>query len=64
MKGGDVLVGKVAPKGEKELTAEERLLKAILEKKLKMFKIHLTVPYGKSGTVIDVKTLTEKKEPN
>ncbi len=62
MKGGDVLVGKVAPKGEKELTAEERLLKAIFGEKAKDVQdTSLTVPYGKSGTVIDVKTLTEKE---
>ena len=59
--GGDILVGKVAPKGEKELTAEERLLKAIFGEKAKEVQdTSLTVPYGKGGTVVDVKTLTEK----
>ena len=61
VKGGDILVGKVAPKGEKELTAEERLLKAIFGEKAKDVQdTSLTVPYGKSGIVIDVKVLTEK----
>lgn len=59
--GGDILVGKVAPKGEKELTAEERLLKAIFGEKAKDVQdTSLTVPYGKSGIVIDVRVLTEK----
>jgi len=61
VKGGDILVGKVAPKGEKELTAEERLLKAIFGEKAKDVQdTSLTVPYGKSGIVVDVKVLTEK----
>lgn len=61
VKGGDILVGKVAPKGEKELTAEERLLKAIFGEKAKDVQdTSLTVPYGKSGIVVDVKILTEK----
>jgi DNA-directed RNA polymerase subunit beta len=61
VKGGDILVGKVAPKGEKELTAEERLLKAIFGEKAKDVQdTSLTVPYGKSGVVIDVRVLTEK----
>jgi len=61
IKGGDILVGKVAPKGEKELTAEERLLKAIFGEKAKDVQdTSLTIPYGKSGVVIDVRVLTEK----
>jgi DNA-directed RNA polymerase subunit beta len=61
VKGGDILVGKVAPKGEKELTAEERLLKAIFGEKAKDVQdTSLTIPYGKSGVVIDVRVLTEK----
>ncbi len=61
VKGGDILVGKVAPKGEKELTAEERLLKAIFGEKAKEVQdTSLTVPYGKGGTVIDIRTLTDK----
>lgn len=59
--GGDILVGKIAPKGEKELTAEERLLKAIFGEKAKEVQdTSLTVPYGKGGTVVDTKLLTEK----
>jgi len=59
--GGDILVGKVAPKGEKELTAEERLLKAIFGEKAKDVQdTSLTIPYGKSGVVVDVRVLTEK----
>ncbi|MCR4326602.1 MAG: DNA-directed RNA polymerase subunit beta, partial [Candidatus Roizmanbacteria bacterium] len=62
VKGGDVLVGKVAPKGEKELTAEERLLKAIFGEKAKEVQdTSLTVPYGKSGTVVHIRELEEKK---
>ncbi|OGK66434.1 DNA-directed RNA polymerase subunit beta [Candidatus Roizmanbacteria bacterium RIFOXYB2_FULL_41_10] len=61
VKGGDILVGKVAPKGEKELTAEERLLKAIFGEKAKDVQdTSLTISYGKSGIVTDVKVLTEK----
>ncbi len=61
VKGGDILVGKVAPKGEKELTAEERLLKAIFGEKAKEVQdTSLTIPYGKSGTVVNIKTLYEK----
>ncbi|PJE63984.1 DNA-directed RNA polymerase subunit beta [Candidatus Roizmanbacteria bacterium CG10_big_fil_rev_8_21_14_0_10_45_7] len=62
VKGGDVLVGKVAPKGEKELTAEERLLKAIFGEKAKEVQdTSLTVPYGKSGTVVHIRELEEKR---
>lgn len=62
VKGGDVLVGKVAPKGEKELTAEERLLKAIFGEKAKDVQdTSLTVPYGKGGTVVHIRELEEKK---
>lgn len=62
VKGGDVLVGKVAPKGEKELTAEERLLKAIFGEKAKEVQdTSLTVPYGKGGTVVNIRVLEEKK---
>ena len=61
VKGGDILVGKVAPKGEKELTADERLLKAIFGEKAKDVQdTSLTVPYGKSGIVTNIKVLTEK----
>ncbi len=62
---GDVLVGKVAPKGEKELSAEERLLRAIFGEKAKDVKdTSLRMPYGKKGTVVDVKIIDAKKDPN
>ena len=62
---GDILVGKVAPKGEKELSAEERLLRAIFGEKAKDVKdTSLRMPYGKKGTVVDVKVIDAKKEPN
>ena len=65
VKGGDVLVGKVAPKGEKELTAEERLLRAIFGEKAKDIKdTSLRIPYGKRGSVIDIETINGKKDPN
>ncbi|GIW62312.1 MAG: DNA-directed RNA polymerase subunit beta [Patescibacteria group bacterium] len=65
VKEGDILVGKVAPKGEKELTAEERLLRAIFGEKAKDVKdTSLRVPYGKRGTVIDVEVIDSKKDPN
>ena len=53
---GDILVGKVTPKGETELTAEERLLRAIFgEKAREVRDTSLRVPHGEYGTVIDVK---------
>jgi DNA-directed RNA polymerase subunit beta len=62
---GDVLVGKVAPKGEKELSAEERLLRAIFGEKAKDVKdTSLRMPYGKKGTVVKVQIIDAKKEPN
>ncbi len=52
---GDVLVGKVTPKGETELTAEERLLRAIFgEKAREVRDTSLKVPHGSGGRVIDV----------
>ena len=63
--GGDILVGKVAPKGEKELTAEERLLRAIFGEKAKDVKdTSLRMPYGKRGTVVNLETIDGKKDPN
>lgn len=54
----DILVGKIAPKGETELTAEERLLRAIFgEKAREVRDTSLRMPHGESGTVIDVKVL-------
>jgi DNA-directed RNA polymerase subunit beta len=53
---GDILVGKVTPKGETELTAEERLLRAIFgEKAREVRDTSLRVPHGENGTVVDVK---------
>jgi len=53
---GDILVGKVTPKGETELTAEERLLRAIFgEKAREVRDTSLRVPHGESGKVVDVK---------
>jgi len=56
VKPGDILVGKVTPKGETELSAEERLLRAIFNEKSKEVRdTSLKVPHGEAGTVIDVK---------
>ena len=58
---GDVLVGKVTPKGETELTPEERLLRAIFgEKAREVRDTSLKVPHGESGKVIDVKVQTRE----
>ncbi len=58
---GDILVGKVTPKGETELTAEERLLRAIFgEKAREVRNTSLKVPHGESGKVIDVKVFTRE----
>jgi len=65
VKGGDILIGKVAPKGEKELTAEERLLRAIFGEKAKDIKdTSLRMPYGKRGTVVNIEIIDGKKDPN
>jgi DNA-directed RNA polymerase subunit beta len=59
---GDVLVGKVTPKGETELTPEERLLRAIFgEKAREVRDTSLKVPHGESGKVIDVKVFTREE---
>ena len=56
---GDILVGKVTPKGETELTAEERLLRAIFgEKSREVRDTSLRVPHGEEGIVVDVKVFT------
>ncbi len=56
---GDILVGKVTPKGETELTAEERLLRAIFgEKAREVRDTSLRLPHGESGTIIDVKVFS------
>ncbi len=58
---GDILVGKVTPKGETDLTAEERLLRAIFgEKAREVRDTSLKVPHGESGIVVDVKVFTRK----
>ncbi len=58
---GDILVGKVTPKGETELTAEERLLRAIFgEKAREVRDTSLRAPHGESGTVVDVKVFTRE----
>ena len=58
---GDILVGKVTPKGETELTAEERLLRAIFgEKAREVRDTSLKVPHGESGTIVDVKVFTRQ----
>jgi DNA-directed RNA polymerase subunit beta len=58
---GDILVGKVTPKGETELTAEERLLRAIFgEKAREVRDTSLRVPHGESGIVVDVKVFSRE----
>ena len=58
---GDILVGKVTPKGETELTAEERLLRAIFgEKAREVRDTSLRVPHGEQGTIVDVKIFTRE----
>lgn len=58
---GDVLVGKVTPKGETELTAEERLLRAIFgEKAREVRDTSLRVPHGESGKIVDVKVFSRE----
>ncbi|MBQ5316900.1 MAG: DNA-directed RNA polymerase subunit beta [Oscillospiraceae bacterium] len=61
VRAGDILVGKVTPKGETELTAEERLLRAIFGEKAKEVRDNsLKVPHGASGVVVDVKEFTRE----
>ena len=61
VKSGDYLVGKVTPKGETELTAEERLLRAIFgEKAREVRDTSLKVPHGESGIIVDVKVFTRQ----
>ncbi len=58
---GDILVGKVTPKGETELTAEERLLRAIFgEKAREVRDTSLRVPHGETGIIVDVKVFTRE----
>ena len=61
IQAGDILVGKVTPKGETELTAEERLLRAIFgEKAREVRDTSLRAPHGESGIVVDVKVFTRE----
>ncbi|MDD2561713.1 MAG: DNA-directed RNA polymerase subunit beta [Eubacteriales bacterium] len=63
VRAGDILVGKVTPKGETELTAEERLLRAIFgEKAREVRDTSLKVPHGESGIVVDVKLFTRENK--
>jgi DNA-directed RNA polymerase subunit beta len=62
VRAGDILVGKVTPKGETELTAEERLLRAIFgEKAREVRDTSLRVPHGESGKVVDVKVFSREQ---
>ena len=61
VRAGDILVGKVTPKGETELTAEERLLRAIFgEKAREVRDTSMRVPHGEYGTIVDVKVFTRE----
>ena len=61
VKSGDILVGKVTPKGETDLTAEERLLRAIFgEKAREVRDTSLKVPHGESGIIVDAKVFTRE----
>ncbi len=61
VRAGDILVGKVTPKGETELTAEERLLRAIFgEKAREVRDTSLRIPHGESGIVVDVKVFNRE----
>ncbi len=63
VRSGDILVGKVTPKGETELTAEERLLRAIFgEKAREVRDTSLRVPHGESGVVVDVKVFSRDNQ--
>jgi DNA-directed RNA polymerase subunit beta len=68
VKSGDILVGKISPKGESELTAEERLLRAIFGEKARDVKdTSLTMPHGKYGRIVGIKIFSresgDKLEP-
>ncbi|WP_297435153.1 DNA-directed RNA polymerase subunit beta [uncultured Clostridium sp.] len=61
IRSGDILVGKVTPKGETELTAEERLLRAIFgEKAREVRDTSLKVPHGEAGIIVDIKVFTRE----
>jgi len=62
VRSGDILVGKISPKGEAELTSEERLLRAIFGEKARDVKdTSVTVPHGKSGRIVGVKIFSREK---
>jgi len=62
VKGGDILAGKISPKGESELTPEERLLRAIFGEKARDVKdTSLELPHGKSGRVVGIKIFSREK---
>ena len=64
VRAGDILVGKVTPKGETELTAEERLLRAIFGEKAREVRDNsLKVPHGEWGIIVDVKVFTRENCP-
>ena len=59
---GDILVGKISPKGESELTAEERLLRAIFGEKVRDVKdTSLTMPHGKRGRIVGIKIFSRER---
>ncbi|PJA40541.1 DNA-directed RNA polymerase subunit beta, partial [candidate division WWE3 bacterium CG_4_9_14_3_um_filter_34_6] len=61
VRSDDILVGKIAPKGQSELSAEERLLRAVFGERVKEVKDNsLRLPHGRSGVVIDVREITPK----
>src|SRR3954452_18031221 len=63
VQSGDLLVGKVTPKGETELTAEEKLIRAIFKEKAREVRdTSLKVPHGEGGVVIDVKTFSRAED--
>ncbi|MEK7197918.1 MAG: DNA-directed RNA polymerase subunit beta, partial [Patescibacteria group bacterium] len=62
VRSGDILVGKISPKGEADLTSEERLLQAIFGEKARDVKdTSLTLPYGKRGRVVSIKVFSRDK---
>jgi DNA-directed RNA polymerase beta' subunit len=62
VKAGDILVGKISPKGESDLTSEERLLRAIFGEKARDMKdVSLTLPHGKIGRVVNVKIFDRER---
>ncbi len=63
VRSGDILVGKVTPKGETELTAEERLYRAIFGEKIREVRdTSVRVPHGESGIIVDVKVFTREND--